>query len=89
MTEMIRIRLFFVNNDIFPGAELNHIRKVQLSLGKCSRVLPIMNVVNTGSVLTESYTFQDQIRGKIPVIFPFIRGVPNAKHDIYFLSDEK
>lgn len=47
------------------GAELNHIRKVQLALGKCSRVLPIMNVVNTGSVLTESYTFQDQIRGSL------------------------
>ena len=46
------------------GAELNHVRKVLIALGKCSRVLPITNTVNTGSVLTDSYTFQDQIRGK-------------------------
>ena len=48
------------------GAELNHIRRIEVAMGKrASRVLPISNVVNTGSVLTESYTFQDQIRGSL------------------------
>ena len=47
-----------------PGAELNHVRRVLVQLGKCNRVLPIINTVNTGSVLTDSYTFQEQITGK-------------------------
>lgn len=47
------------------GAELNHVRRVLVQLGKCNRVLPVLNTVNTGSVLTDSYTFQEQITGSL------------------------